>query len=187
MRGPTERLKRLLDGRKSFTLCFLVYETEGERAATAARLAEEIGAREIVRFTDREVRSNRAVVEKLRGSGSSTPVQVMDPDRWPEGLETLAYRLNLGRELLTERCQRPILIWARNAEVRMFAKKSADLWAFSSGTYDLRRHEPEGNAESRQGRARTPATTPAEPVAATADHRTGACQVAPKREPGESR
>ena len=187
MRGPTERLKRLLDGRKSFTLCFLVYETEGERAAIAARLADEIGAREIVRFTDREMRSNRAVVEKLRGSGSSTPVQVMDPDRWPEGIETLAYRLNLGRELLTERCQRPILIWARDAEVTMFAKKERRPVGVLQR--DLRPAAPRArrNAESQQGRARTPARTPAEAVAATADHRTGACQDAPKREPGESR
>ena len=138
MRGPAERLKRLLDGRRSFTLCFLIYETEAGRRERAAALADEMGAREIVRFTEHEARSNRAVVEKLRGTGSSTPVQVMDPDRWPEGLETLAYRLNLGRELLTERCQRPILIWARDAEVTTFAKKSADLWAVSSGTYDLR-------------------------------------------------
>ena len=154
MRTPIQRLKRLLEGRRSFTLCFLIYETEAARSATAARLADELGAREIVRFTgDERTMSNEAVVEKVRGSGSGAPVQVMDPDRWPEGLETLVYRLNLARELLTERCRHPILIWARDTEVTTFATKSADLWAFSSGTYNLhdQRHE-DAEDHTQQGR-----------------------------------
>ena len=146
MRSPMERLERLLRNRESFTLCFLIYEGSADRARTSARLARHVRAREIVHMAGQGPASTKAVIERIRGTGARTPVQVMGADLWPEGLEKLAYRLNLGRPLLAEHCPRPILMWVRDEEVATFKRKGPDFFSFASSVFDLR----PGRADSRE-------------------------------------
>lgn len=80
----------------------MCYRTREQRDRIAAHLDELIGARATVRFGPDDALSAPSVRRRLVGDGETTPVQVLDADRWPEGLNTLAYRLNPAREALPE-------------------------------------------------------------------------------------
>ena len=134
-------LARLLTGKDRWTLCFLIYETREQRDRMAAQLAELLEARATVRFGPHDKTSTRAVRRRLAGNGEKTPVQVLDADRWPEGLKTLAYRLNLAREALPEDTDRAVLVWGSDDDITTFARSSADLWDWRSGVFDFRAPE----------------------------------------------
>ena len=89
--GFARRLKRLPPA--------VCYKTREQRDRIAAHLDELIGSPARVRFGPDDL-STPSVRRRLAGGGETTPVQILDADRWPEGLNTLAYRLNLAREAL---------------------------------------------------------------------------------------
>lgn len=74
----------------------MCYRTREQRDRIAAHLDELIGARARVRFGPDDELSTPSVRRRLAGGGETTPIQVLDANRWPEGLK-LAYRLNPAR------------------------------------------------------------------------------------------
>ena len=131
------RLRRALTGRRSFTLCFLTYADRKQRDRLSAHFAETLDANELVRLTPQDEPNTPALLKRMAGEPGTPPLQIQDIEQWPEELETLAYRLNLARERFAETCNRPILIWARDEQVTTFVTRSPDLWAWTSGTFDL--------------------------------------------------
>lgn len=93
------RLARLLDGRETFTLVFMVHDEGSERDRIAQRILDEAGG-EIVRTGPDDKASTTALLERLAGEASQAsqgPVQVVEPGAWPEGFRSLCHRLNYGR------------------------------------------------------------------------------------------
>ena len=135
--GPFLRLQRLVRGRQSFTLCFLVYSDSAYRDKTADFLSMQLGARVRVSI-DRDTRiGTEELFIRLSADPDRGPVQLIGLERWPEGIDNLLLRLNHRREALAERCSRPLLVWVPARHLGVVATGAADLWAWRSGRVRL--------------------------------------------------
>ena len=135
--GAFLRLQRLLDGRQSFTLCFLTYSDSAYRDGVADFLEERLGARVRVSIDPDDRIGTEALFEKLSAGRNRGPAQLTGLERWPEGLDDLLGRLNHRRGALAERCTRPLLMWIPSRALRAVATRAADLWAWRSGVFDF--------------------------------------------------
>ena len=135
--GAFLRLQRLLDGRQSFTLCFLTYSDSAYRDEVADFLGERLGARVRVSIEPDDRIGTEALFEKLSAGRNRGPAQLTGLELWPEGLDDLLGRLNHRRGALAERCARPLLMWIPSRDLRAVATRAADLWAWRSGVFDF--------------------------------------------------
>ena len=108
--GAFLRLQRLLDGRQSFTLCFLTYSDSAYRDEVADFLGERLGARVRVSIEPDDRIGTEALFEKLSAGRNRGPAQLTGLELWPEGLGDLLVRPNHRRGVLAQRCARPLLI-----------------------------------------------------------------------------
>ena len=137
--GAFLRLSRLLNGRSSFTLCFLTYSDSVYRDEAARFLEGRLNAHVRVAIDPEERIGTEVLFDRLSADPDSGPAQVMDLESWPDGLDNLLGRLNQRREALAERCPRPLLFWVLQSSSRLpaVATRAADLWAWRSGVFDF--------------------------------------------------
>ena len=135
--GAFLRLQRLLEGRQSFTLCFLIYSDSFYRDQAASFLEERMGARVRVSIDPDTSIGTEDLFERLNAAPRSGPAQLVGLDQWPEGIDNLLTRLNYRREALAERCKRPLLFWVLSRDLNEVTTKAADLWAWRSGVFDF--------------------------------------------------
>ena len=108
-----------------------------------------------MRFGPDDELSAPSVRKRLPGGGETTPVQVLDADRWPEGLNTLAYRLNPARQALPEDSDRGGAHLGAATTTSPRSRSSADLWDWRTGVFDFRGAEGRRVTEkSRKERGR---------------------------------
>ena len=135
--GAFLRLQRLLEGRRSFTLCFLIYSDSFYRDQAASFLEEQLGAKVRVSIDGDISIGTEDLFERLNAAPLGAPSQLMGLEHWPEGIDNLLTRLNYRREALAERCTRPLLFWVLSRDLNEVAIKAADLWAWRSGVFDF--------------------------------------------------
>ena len=135
--GAFLRLQRLLNGRRSFTLCFLTFSDSVYRDEVADFLERRLKAHVRVAIDPEERIGTETLFEKLSTDPDSGPVQFMGVESWPEGLDNLLGRLNQRREALAERCPRPLLFWVLSSQLPTVAMRATDLWAWRSGVFDF--------------------------------------------------
>ena len=135
--GVFLRLTRLLNGRNSFTLCFLTYSDSVYRDEAARFLEGRLNAHVRVAIDPEERIGTEVLFDRLSADPDSGPAQVMDLEAWPDGLDNLLGRLNQRREALAERCPRPLLFWVLSSRLPAVATRAADLWAWRSGVFDF--------------------------------------------------
>ena len=135
--GAFLRLQRMLEGRRSFALCFLTYSDSPYRDKVADFLEAKLRACVRVTINPDATIGTEALFEKLGADGDNGPAQLIGLERWPEGLDDLLTRLNYRRGALAERCGRPLLIWVLSQHLRSVATLAADLWAWRSGVFDF--------------------------------------------------
>ena len=150
--GALLRLRRLVERRKSFVLCFLTYSDSAYRETAVGFLVDLLGAQLRVAI-DGDIRvGTEDLFERLSDSAYEGPAQLMGLESWPDGLDDLLKRLNYRREAFAERCQRPLLVWIRKRDVQMVATSAADLWAWRSGLFDFSLPEVYGQSEPQHVR-----------------------------------
>ena len=135
--GAFLRLHRLLNGRRSFTLCFLTYSDSVYRDKVAGFLEGRLSAHVRVSIDPTARIGTEALFDSLSADPRSSPAQITGLESWPEGLDDLLGRLNRRRETLAERCPRPLLFWVLSSHLEKVATRAADLWAWRSGVYDF--------------------------------------------------
>ena len=135
--GAFLRLQRLLEGRRSFTLCFLIYSDSFYRDQAARFLEERLGAKVCVSIDRDTSIGTEDLFERLDADPLGAPSQLMGLEHWPEGIDNLLTRLNYRREALAERCTRPLLFWVLSRDLNKITIKAADLWAWRSGVFDF--------------------------------------------------
>ena len=164
--GAFLRLQRLVNGRGSFTLCFLTYSDSVYRDEAAGFLEARLSARVRVVIDPEERIGTEVLFDRLSENPDIGPAQLLGLESWPEGLEDLLGRLNQRREALADRCTRPLLFWVLSRDLPAVATRAADLWAWRSGVFDFTlpltgvrtdRHQPHLSgpamfAPDRQGR-----------------------------------
>ncbi len=135
--GTFLRLQRLLNGRASFTLCFLTFSDSVYRDEVADFLGGRLKALVRVAIEPEERIGTEVLFDRLSADADSGPAQVMDLESWPDGFDNLLGRLNQRREALAERCPRPLLVWVLSSNLKKVATRAADLWAWRSGVFDF--------------------------------------------------
>ena len=135
--GAFVRLQRMLEGRRSFALCFLTYSDSSYRDTVADFLEARLCARVRVTIDPNAAIGTEALFEKMSADSHSRPVQLIGLERWPEGLDDLLTRLNYRRGALADRCARPLLVWIQSRHLRAVATRAADLWTWRSGVFDF--------------------------------------------------
>ena len=131
------RLHKMLTGTQGFKLCFLVFSDTAYRRKVAGFLADQLHAHTQVAIDETESIGTEELFIRLDQSPPHQPVQLSGLENWPEGLDNLLARLNLRREALGERCQRPLLFWALSSHLKEIATGAADLWAWRSGIFQF--------------------------------------------------
>ena len=135
--GTFLRLQRLLEGRRSFTLCFLTYSDSFYRDRAASFLEKRLDANVRVSIDPDTAIGTEDLFERLSAAPPNSPSQLMGLEHWPEGIDNLLTRLNYRREALAERCPRPLLFWVLSRDLNKVTTKAADLWAWRSGVFDF--------------------------------------------------
>ena len=135
--GAFLRLQRLLNGRRSFTLCFLTYSDSVYRDEAAGFLEGRLSAQVRVVIDPEERIGTEVLFDRLSANPDTGPAQLLGLESWPEGVDDLLSRLNQRREALAERCPRPLLLWVLSNHLSEVAKRAADLWAWRSGVFDF--------------------------------------------------
>ena len=135
--GAFLRLQRLLEGRRSFTLCFLTYSDSFYRERAADFLEKRLGANVRVSIDPNSAIGTEDLFDRLSAAPPNSPSQLMGLEHWPEGIDNLLTRLNYRREALAERCTRPLLFWVLSRDLNKVTIKAADLWAWRSGVFDF--------------------------------------------------
>ena len=147
-----QRLERTVAGRQSMTLCYLVYESEEQRERLSGHIAERLNAHKGVSLADARENSVQALVEQLEGPPGSPPIQVKEPAGWPGGAAGLGQMLQLARGRMSSECARPVLVWAKDAELTTLMRAGEDLHSWSSGTFDFaegRERERSANGQEK--------------------------------------
>lgn len=135
--GAFVRLQRLLTDVRTFRLCFLVFSDSAYRDKVAKFFAEQFRARVHVAIDPEESIGTEDLFIRLNRGEPYDPSQLSGLEHWPEGLDNLLGRLNLRREALPERCQRPVLVWVLSTQINDIATRAADLWAWRSGVFEF--------------------------------------------------
>ena len=135
--GALLRLRRLVENRQSFVLCFLTYSDSAYRETVAGFLAELLDARLRVAIDCKVRVGTEELFGRLSDPTYVGPAQLSGLESWPDGLDDLLTRLNYRREAFAARCQRPLLIWIRERDLQTVATGAADLWAWRSGVFDF--------------------------------------------------
>ena len=135
--GAFLRLQRLVEGRRSFALCFLTYSDSSYRDLVADFLDERLCASVRVTIDPVTLIGTEALFEMLSADRDVGSAQLIGVERWPEGIDNLLTRLNYRRGALAERCARPLLVWIQSKALRSIATGAADLWAWRSGVFDF--------------------------------------------------
>ena len=137
--GPFLRLQRLVQGKRSFVLCFLTYTDSAYRNRTERFLKARLGARVVVAI-DRSTPVDTANLFGLLSRNlSAGPAQLSGLELWADGISDLLRRLNYRREALAARCARPLFVWVLTKHLSTVATGAADLWAWRSGVFDFSR------------------------------------------------
>ena len=135
--GVFLRLQRILRGRDSFTLCFLVYSDSTYCATVASFLGARLGATAEITIDRSWQGGTEQLLERIRVADNGRAVQLFGFHRWPEGLDDLLARLNHRRESIAEQFPHPLLVWARSDDLPAIATRAADLWAWRTGVFDF--------------------------------------------------
>ena len=135
--GAFVRLQRLLTDVRGFRLCFLVFSDSAYRDKVAKFFAEQFRARMHVAIDPEESIGTEDLFIRLNRGEPHDPSQLSGLEHWPEGLDNLLGRLNLRREALPKRCQRPVLVWVLSTQINDIATRAADLWAWRSGVFQF--------------------------------------------------
>ena len=135
--GAFLRLQRLVNGRRSFTLCFLTYSDSIYRDEAADFLEGRLRAHVRVAIDPEKRIGTEVLFDRLSADPDGGPAQLMGLEYWSEGLDDLLGRLNQRREALAERCPRPLLFWVLARDLPEVATRAADLWAWRSGVFDF--------------------------------------------------
>lgn len=130
-------LERAIKGGGDGICCFLVYEGTDDRRGGAARLAEDLGASETVELAG-HTGGMTELRQRLADAPGDGPVQVTGIEHWPGGVKDLGEQLGVGLAKLRNECPRPVLVWARDAELNELLKAGGDLHARVNGNFDLR-------------------------------------------------
>ena len=147
--GALLRLRRLVENKRSFVLCFLTYSDSAYRETVADSLAELLDARLRVAIDCKVRVGTEDLFGWLSDPTYEGPAQLNGLESWPEGLDNLLTRLNYRREAFAARCQRPLLLWIRECDLQTVATGAADLWAWRSGVFDFSLPEVPVRAEQR--------------------------------------
>jgi len=150
--GALLRLRRLVENRQSFVLCFLTYSDSAYRETVAVFLAELLNAWLRVAIDGKARVGTEELFGRLSDPTYVGPAQLNGLESWPDGLDDLLTRLNYRREAFAARCQRPLLIWIRRRDLQTVATGAADLWAWRSGVFDFALSEVPARAEPRHVR-----------------------------------
>ena len=135
--GALLRLRRLVENRQLFVLCFLTYSDSAYRETVAAFLAELLNGRLRVAIDCRVRVGTEELFGRLSDPTYAGPAQLSGLESWPDGLNDLLTRLNYRREAFAARCQRPLMLWVRERDLQTVATDAADLWAWRSGVFDF--------------------------------------------------
>ena len=135
--GVVLRLRRLVENRQSFVLCFLTYSDSAYRETVASFLSELLDAGLRVAIDGKVRVGTEELFGRLSDPTYAGPAQLDGLESWPDGLDDLLTRLNYRREAFAARCQRPLLIWIRKRDLQAVATGAADLWAWRSGVFDF--------------------------------------------------
>ena len=188
-----QRLERTVAGRQSMTLCYLVYESEEQRERLSGHIAKRLNAHKEVSLADARENSMQALIEQLEGPPGSPPIQVKDPAGWPGGAAGVGQMLQLARGRMSSECARPVLVWAKDAELTTLMRAGEDLHSWSSGTFDFAEgrersangHETDPNSRTRQavsaGGSTEVAAPPPRPKTGTAGSERPATDRGPRR------
>jgi tetratricopeptide (TPR) repeat protein len=160
--GALLRLRRLVEHRRSFVLCFLTYSDSAYRDTVAGFLDELLGARVRVAIDGYHPVGTEDLFGRLSDCAYQGPAQLIGLESWPDGLDDLLKRLNYRREAFAARCQRPLLLWIRKRDVQTVATGAADLWAWRSGVFDF--SLPEVLVRAEQHHVRTDLVGPDRPA-----------------------
>ena len=135
--GTLLRLRKLIENKQSFALCFLAHSDSAYRETVAGFLAELLNARLRVAIDGKVRVGTEDLFGRLSEPTYVGPAQLSGLESWPDGLGDLLTRLNYRREAFAARCQRPLLIWIRRRDLQAVATGAADLWAWRSGVFDF--------------------------------------------------
>ena len=135
--GAVLRLRRVVENKQSFVLCFLAHSDSAYRETVAGFLAGLLNARLHVAIDGKIRVGTEDLFRRLSDATHVGPAQLDGLESWPEGLDDLLTRLNYRREAFAARCQRPLLIWVRRRDLTIVATGAADLWAWRSGVFDF--------------------------------------------------
>ena len=133
--GAFVRLQKMLTEKRGFMLCFLTFSDSAYRNKVAEFLADQLHAHTHVAIEETPPTGTEELFIRLDAGSPHEPAQLSGLERWPQGLDDLLSRLNLRREALAERCQRPLLFWTLSTQVNAVATGAADLWAWRSGVF----------------------------------------------------
>ena len=137
--GPFLRLQRLVQGKRSFVLCFLTYTDSAYRARTERFLKIRLGARVVVAIDHSTPVDTADLFGLLSRNLSAGPAQLSGLELWADGINDLLRRLNYRREAFAARCARPLFVWVLTKHLNTVATDAADLWAWRSGVFDFSR------------------------------------------------
>jgi len=118
-------------------LCFLVFSDSAYRNKVAQFFADHFRAHVRVTIDPEESIGTEELFIRLDGGAPNDPSQLFGLEHWPEGLDNLLGRLNLRREALAERCQRPVFVWTLSTQVNTIIMRAADLWAWRTGIFEF--------------------------------------------------
>ena len=138
--GHLRRLGRLLAGRTTISLVFLVADDDAVRDRIEADISALWGG-ETVRIEREDEASTDALIERLAGVAAAGPVQVTEPGAWPEGFKMFCRRLNYGRPKFGEQVRRGLLMWITTAELKELSQEASDFWCWRSAILDFTGNE----------------------------------------------
>ena len=135
--GSVLRLRKLIEGRRSFVLCFLTFSDSAYREQASSFLETLLGARVRVNVVRDTRMGTEELFRLLSVESPNGPAQLSGLELWPEGIDDLLKRLNHRREALAARCARPVFVWILSRDIHALATRAADLWAWRSGVFDF--------------------------------------------------
>ena len=131
------RLQKMLTEKRGFMLCFLTFSDSAYRNKIAEFLADQLHAHTHVAIGQIPLTGTEDLFIRLDEGRPYEPAQLSGLEHWPQGLDNLLARLNLRREALAERCDRPLLFWTLSTQINTVATGAADLWAWRSGLFQF--------------------------------------------------
>ncbi|MEW6218888.1 MAG: tetratricopeptide repeat protein [Thermodesulfobacteriota bacterium] len=149
--GDLIRLKRLLEGSAGrFALIFAAYNRPAYRDNLIASLSPAQPSSGTAVVLDANTLTNLTGLEGwLQHHGEETsPLHLVGLDQWlahderrPQGLERIQ-GFNRHRDFLASLCQRPLVLWLLEHQIRDFARHAPDAWEWRAGVLDFKVQMP---------------------------------------------